>query len=112
MFLGEVHVDWISFGEPYETVNVIDIQKLRSGKIYPNPASDIISLELNSHVGSSCRASLTDITGKVVKQINLGTMKSGINNFSINIADYTPGFYFLQVHFDNNLAFVSKLIKE
>jgi hypothetical protein len=110
LFSGEVHIDWISFGEPYESSNVIDVNHLNAAKLYPNPTSDVVFLELNTQSSKSARVSISDISGKVVQEYNLGNVDLGDNLVQLDVSNQQAGFYLVRLHMDNQLAFVGKLI--
>jgi hypothetical protein len=57
--------------------------------VYPNPATDIINIS-NVNGLEVTKATITDVNGRIVKEIN-----SSIS--AINISDLTSGLYFLNV---------------
>jgi hypothetical protein len=57
--------------------------------VYPNPATDIINIS-NLNGLEITKSTITDINGRIVKEIN-----SSVN--AINISDLTAGLYFLNV---------------
>lgn len=108
-FNGDLHLDWISFGEPI-SVNVVETKITKAAKIYPNPAEGEFYLELDSKISGQMRANLIDITGKVVSTQSLGNTSVGKNYQTINITDMNTGIYFLQVIVDNKEAFYQKIM--
>ena len=107
-FDGELHIDWISFGEPL-TVNVVDVELAESAKIYPNPASEELYLEMDMKVGGTVVASLMDMNGKLAQTVALGDHLPGNNSLKISLTDLYSGMYFLNVTIDNQAAFYTKI---
>ncbi len=67
-------------------------------KIYPNPAREIINLEL-SHFALGTKLQIVDLTGQVVLQQELVNATTGIN-----INKLAPGTYICQIEIDNQRA--------
>ncbi len=78
-------------------------------KIFPNPATDFLSVVSNEK-NIDFKISISDITGK--KIINLSE-KNISNTFQINISDLTSGIYFLKIvsSLNKNLK-IYKIIKK
>lgn len=110
MFSGELHIDWISFGTPLTSVDVVDHTVLQGAKVYPNPADDAVTLELNVEVESRGLLSIMDISGATVRTIDLGSIQAGPYLNRLDIADLNTGFYLLHLQMDKQPAFTSKLI--
>lgn len=83
------------------SVNEIDIDQI---KIYPNPASQAITIELEQPV-SECSYSILDLTGKTVKTGNIKSKQT-----FILIGELSQGSYYLI--FGENKTRILKLIKE
>lgn len=73
-------------------------------RMYPNPATSVINL--SSIQNGMHSAKLTDINGRIVKNIAL----NGISETQINIADLNSGMYFLTVQSDRGTG-TTKVIK-
>ncbi len=78
---------------------------IRSGgiKMYPNPASSILTVESSN----AKELLITDYLGRTIKQINPTSEKS-----IIDIKELATGTYFLKVVYNNNQTEVKKFIKE
>ena len=79
-------------------------------KIYPNPSSDVLNLDINLIEKEMISVYITDMSGRVVKSI--------YNNFetnslyqSINIGSFNSGVYLLNVQSKNGTS-VQKFIKQ
>lgn len=73
--------------------------------IYPNPTSDIFNLASTTSTIESIK--LTDLNGRVVKNINVNSLSAT----EVNISDLTAGMYFVTVQTDNGSG-STKIIKK
>jgi Galactose oxidase-like, Early set domain/Secretion system C-terminal sorting domain len=75
-------------------------------RIFPNPAKDILTIELQFSTKSVKNLRIFDGTGKLVKQ-------SGFEgaSYNLDISEWVPGVYFLQVNFDGKLI-TKKFVKQ
>lgn len=64
--------------------------------IYPNPAQSEINVELTYSNSENTTVNITDITGKVIKTMIVGTV-NGTQTISISLDDLTNGIYFVEV---------------
>lgn len=108
LFDGELHIDWISAGEPL-TVNVFETELIDGAKIYPNPASEEMYLEMDTKVNGAVVATIVDMNGKVVQTSSLGNFAAGNNSMKISINELSVGMYFLNVSIENQPAFNTKI---
>jgi PKD repeat protein len=68
-------------------------------KIYPNPANEILNIEIaNNNEVFGTEMSILDIHGKKIISHSLSTAKS-----SINIKDFKPGVYILKVDYQQKI---------
>jgi hypothetical protein len=98
----------------YMNEDGVGVEETASAKegvsIYPNPANTNINVELTYANSSNTYVNVTDITGKVVKEINLGTV-SGTETISISLENLTNGVYFVEV-INSNSKEVKKFVKK
>ena len=76
------------------TVN-LDGNKLAM-KIFPNPSTDRIQIQISSIQGESIILQISDVDGKIVNQENI-TSAGTLLSKTINIAAFPKGEYFLSV---------------
>jgi hypothetical protein len=105
-------------GEVYDNIALCDAAQNRSliqedkpqasFRIYPNPAENIINLELEKTVEKSGKVFISDITGKIVLEIDL---LIGDQSKSINIAKIPSGTYHLLVEVDGQQSKTELLVK-
>ncbi|HYG15706.1 MAG TPA: T9SS type A sorting domain-containing protein [Bacteroidia bacterium] len=62
---------------------------------YPNPVTNTLTIDFELVTGGSFVFTLTDITGKIVKTITACNFEPGNKNIAVNMADITPGIYFV-----------------
>jgi hypothetical protein len=94
----------------YSQVLLADKKIIKGGLInnlYPMPASETLNVQLYSNATQKATVSLTDATGKTVKNISV-SLAEGINNSAIDVRSLQSGMYFLKVATTN--AIESKLV--
>lgn len=67
------------------------------GDIYPNPASAITCIPVETTKEIAATIELFDMIGKKVQTIYEGKIASGNKNFFINAADFSKGIYFVKL---------------
>ncbi len=76
-------------------------------KIFPNPAQEIITIELqNPDFNSNYYYKIFDLTGRVILEGNFDGAK-----LEINLQHYFSGLYFLQVNFQNGNSLIHSFLK-
>lgn len=65
-------------------------------EIYPNPATDQITVNLTLTESTGTTINVLDITGKVVKTVYVGDV-NGDKNVSISLDELTAGVYFIEL---------------
>lgn len=74
-------------------------------EIYPNPASSVINIK--SDMNGEGQVSLIDMTGRVVKDVNVTDM----SNATINVEDMSNGIYFIKIQQENKYRIDKVVIK-
>ncbi|OYU97710.1 MAG: hypothetical protein CFE21_05320 [Bacteroidetes bacterium B1(2017)] len=73
---------------------------LKSTKVYPNPATDKVNLDLNLSVSvNNLTISLIDITGRVISTENLKNVAGSVSH-EVNVSQLHSGIYFISVEAD------------
>lgn len=90
--------------ETYETSSVPNAPVAYAAKVYPNPATNVLHIELNDE--SIKEIIVTGIGGNVVGRFNT----TGKIN-TINTANFTPGIYLVQMVGTNGIA-ATRFVKQ
>jgi len=93
----------IPFDFTLETA-VKEISSVSSTKLYPNPASDEVTVELNADRNMEVHLSVIDIMGRTVATPGIQTLVQGHNQMSINVADFVSGTYFIRMKEDKAVS--------
>ena len=64
--------------------------------IYPNPATDILNVSFALNNSEQTQVNVLDISGKVINQVNLGTV-NGKTNVSVSLEELSKGVYFIEL---------------
>lgn len=86
------------------TIGVEEVE-MNSISIYPNPATSNINIK--SDMNGEGQVTLIDMTGRVIKNVNLTDM----SNATINIEDVADGVYFIKMQQNDNIAIDKVVIK-
>jgi len=83
---------------PNGCLTYVGVTQLNSNQlnIYPNPASDILTVKINGSEIPAAKYTITDLEGRMILS---GTIMQGINNIDITLL--TEGVYLIQTNLDN-----------
>jgi hypothetical protein len=79
--------------------------------VYPNPAIDNISLQMNSPKNVDVSVELYDVTGKMIIKQNASFSKDK-SEFKVNIASLPNGIYSLKVVSKEGSSQTLKIVKQ
>ena len=84
------------------TVEVLSVDEIDANRIsiYPNPASDVIYVDLDE----TFNAVIYNYQGQMIKNVN-------VDNGQINVSELTNGIYFLEIRTGNNVSVNKVLVK-
>ncbi|HKJ41091.1 MAG TPA: T9SS type A sorting domain-containing protein [Sunxiuqinia sp.] len=71
-------------------------ENYRIEKIYPNPVSDQVSLEIHAADYSQVKFELIDILGNKIKQWHKMELVPGDQKIKLDLQTYNPGFYLIK----------------
>ena len=88
----------------------ISINPMNATRVYPNPATDVLNIEVNASQASEMSINVYNIMGQNVmsKNVNITT---GMNTRSISTSELNSGIYFVTVRangFENTMKFIVK----
>jgi len=92
---------------------VIDIVWGTNGSIvsiYPNPAKNILNIDVNAAQAAQTEIKLLDMSGRVVKSVLMQSAK-GQNHITINLDGLASGAYGVQVLENGRVQHVAKVRK-
>jgi photosystem II stability/assembly factor-like uncharacterized protein len=69
-------------------------------RIYPNPASDIINMDINILRTSAMRIYIIDMSGRHIQSIGTDSMLPGYNAITFNVSQLSQGTYFIIIEAD------------
>jgi hypothetical protein len=96
----EEYCIWIS-----EDAAISELDNKNDYRIYPNPTSNFISIELNDHNPSN-KIEIFDCTGKLIRLVQLSELNSKIDISALN-----SGIYHIRISNDNFVIGNEKIIK-
>lgn len=106
LFAVKVTPDMEGWGvEENEAVN-----PMTSVRVYPNPATDVLNIEVNASQSSAMNISVFNIMGQKVMEDNVN-ISTGVSRPSINTSSLSSGVYFVTVKangFENTQKFIVK----
>lgn len=93
--------NWDPVNTNYDYVCVTGINETNLNaivaEVYPNPAAQSATVELNLTTAANLNISLVDITGKTIKSIFKGASHSGTTRIAFELSDVNVGIYFVVV---------------
>lgn len=81
----------------------LDKKGLALEMVYPNPTSDQVALNITSDSEVPAQLFVSDITGKIVKQLTVPTQK-GLVVFYMDLSDIAKGIYYIRLEQAGNSA--------
>jgi alkaline phosphatase D len=78
--------------------------------VYPNPFIDKVSIQFNTASSANLKLDVYDITGKLVKQFDLGHLTKGLYNKTIDLDDLASGAY--KIVLSNNNDIIERTIEK
>jgi len=110
--LNEIHAvkviaepEYVSVPENHDAIN-----PMTATRVYPNPTTDVLNIEVNASQNSAMNISVYNIMGQKVMENNVN-ITTGINCPTISTSDLSSGIYFVTVKangFENTMKFIVK----
>jgi agmatine deiminase len=79
------------------TEAILPVQQTRLAPVFPNPASAITCIPVESGVGAEGVIDLIDIFGRTAQTIFTGRIPQGESKYFIHARDFEPGVYFVRL---------------
>ena len=96
---------FVGVNENHEAVN-----PMTTARVYPNPATDMLNIEVNASQASEMSINVYNIMGQNVMSQNVN-ITTGMNLRPINVSELNSGIYFVTVKangFENTMKFIVK----
>ncbi|MBL7942357.1 MAG: VCBS repeat-containing protein [Flavobacteriales bacterium] len=88
-----------------------EISGVQSFNVYPNPASELLNVQVQLMSAKKVQIRLMDATGRIVLEQEAGTVAAGARTWQINIAALAPGMYQLESAFNGAIR-TDKIVVE
>lgn len=85
---------------PY-VLGVSEESAINNTQLYPNPANEMATLNIDLIATATVHVYVTDITGKVIAEVYKGEMLSGSTKVDLNMSNFDSGIYFTTVETSN-----------
>lgn len=99
---------------PFKVFGVTSVlendMKIGFTEVFPNPASAITYIGVNSVSSEQSRVYITDLHGRTVEQVYNGPLTVGTNKFFVDAAQFSPGVYLIVVQNERGDAITHKLV--
>ena len=103
IFIDDINIDGLN------TTGISTLQTGSSGfKVYPNPAKDILHIELLDKVKTTSRIEIVDVLGKICF---LQDIEKNKENPTVNISGFKSGVYIIRIKQTNGNEYTAKFIK-
>lgn len=79
--------------------------------VSPNPATSDFDISFTIEAGKNVSVNLISVTGGLIGTVYEGLSVAGNNIVNINIANFAPGLYIVELHINNNVAYSKLIIK-
>lgn len=78
--------------------------------VFPNPTNENVNLAFNGLEGERADVRVMDISGRLVKNEDLGKLNSGDVTYRMDVSDLNSGVYVIEIHSSAKVKRVSKLV--
>jgi hypothetical protein len=93
---------------PKIMVSSTEINRLSKVNVYPNPAGEIVSVDLSTLLTGTYSIRISGMTGQVFSETNI---KNDITVQHLNTGELKPGMYLIQAVAQGRILSVSKFVK-
>lgn len=92
-------------------VSLEEQSQLFGAELFPNPATDNVSVRYIMGAASEVTIKVTDITGKVVAEFEEGTQTEGAHELNVNTSAFAEGVYYVTIASGNSIL-TKKVVKK
>lgn len=103
-----------TYSAPNSSVGISEIEKTNAilGNAYPNPFKDVTRIRYTLANNSNVQFEVTDITGKVVMQMNEGSKSAGTYNIDLAADNFNSGVYYYSIITDTEKVTKKMIVVE
>lgn len=103
-------LDYITVSWPVSTTNLVENNNF---KLYPNPTSDVLTLEYMLSQKSDVNIAIHDVQGRQVALLQSETQAAGQQQVAFNLKDYnlTNGVYFVKMNIGEGTQWFKILVQ-
>ena len=102
---------YANFSLSFEVFTGIEESVVSELTLFPNPASDVVNLSLNSQIAGKAQVMIADMTGKFVAIENIN-LQSGMLTLTVPVQGLASGFYQVLLVKGNQPLWRTKMIKQ
>ncbi|MBP9193162.1 MAG: S8 family serine peptidase [Saprospiraceae bacterium] len=102
------NISVISCSSGLPVISPFDLEHL---DLFPNPASQQVTISIGVMEETSCKIDILDIQGKLVLQ-KVESLIKGTNDILIDLNSLTPGMYWVKAIQSDGTTYTKKMIKE
>lgn len=73
---------------------------LSSLSVFPNPASDMLNITLETENSGQIAITMSDVTGRLTQVSAIADAVQGVNNIVLDVSSLSPGIYYMTLTFD------------
>lgn len=93
------------------TIGIEDVVAENSANVMPNPAENLISINIQLAETSDVQYSVVNYMGQVVLNANLGNLNKGMHAEKVNIDALAAGVYFVKIQMNDQLITEKLIVK-
>lgn len=86
----------------YGVLHVKSVGKINSVRAYPNPTEGQYTVDFSSTQSFNADVYLTDLNGRIVKNVTQTNVIKGENSVNVNLSDLSGGTYYFHIKGGNN----------
>jgi hypothetical protein len=95
-------------GDLVELPNVTSVEETVideiSFNVYPNPARSQVNIDYALTNDADVQVAMYDLTGNMLRMIELGTLREQAHQLTLNISDLQNGLYFVRIQAGNSVV--------
>jgi hypothetical protein len=84
-----------------QALGINDVANVGNISVYPSPANDNLSLELNVIQSAAFDITIINTLGEVVKNVSNGDLGAGAHKMDVNVSDLAAGIYNVVISSNN-----------